>query len=303
MPKRRVQAILFVVPALWGLVFVGVNELLPVLAVTEIVVLRFSFIVLAFGLLLALTPGLRPVVKGRWGLIVFAGIVGVPLSQLAIVYAQNFLAPTLAAILITSSPAATALIAPLMVGERLSNRQRAGSALALVGAVVVIVLGAGGDASFEISNIAGAAVGLITPVAWALYTISLKKMSGGDNNIGVLAVTILVGSVFLVPFAPSAARAATDIGVGDWAWIVYLAIGGTLIAYALWYWSLRYLDASETASYLYLVPVAALVWSLIVLGEAPAIGALAGGALVIVGVWLTQASETDKVDSSREAVT
>ncbi len=266
-----------VVPALWGLVFVGVNQLLPVLDVFQIVTLRFGLIVVAFGLAFLAAARSRPTVpRARWRLVVYAGLMGVPLSQLGIVYAQNFLAPTLAAILVTSSPAVTAVVAPMLVGERLTRWKAAGFAVALVGAVIVIVVGAG-EASFEIKNVAGAAVGLVTPVAWALYTIALKQMAGAESTFGTVGLTLLVGSVFLIPFAPTAVSAAATIDVTDWAWLVYLAVGGTFVAYLVWYWSLKYLDASETAAYLYLVPVFALVWSLIVLGEAPSLWALGGG--------------------------
>ena len=289
MSRRRVQAVLLIVPALWGLVFVGINKLLDELNVFQIVSLRYGMIVVAFGVTFVVAARTRPVVhRSRWRLVIYAGLMGVPLSQLGIVYAQRFLAPTLAAILVTLAPAVTAVVAALILNQRMSRRQGVGFVVALVGAIVVIVLGAGGDASFEISNVAGAAVGLITPVAWALYTVALKQMAADQSTFGTVGLTLLVGSLFLIPFVPTAASGATRIGGGEWAWIAYLAVGGTFIAYLLWYWSLKYLDASETAAYLYLVPVFALGWSLVLLGEAPSLGALAGGVVVITGVWMTQ---------------
>jgi drug/metabolite transporter (DMT)-like permease len=281
--------VLLVVPALWGLVFVGVSELLDVLSVFEMVTIRYLLIVSAFGLTLLAFRSTRPTIpRDRWGLVVYAGFMGVPVSQLGIVYAQNFLAPSLAAILITLSPAVTAILAPMVVNESVSRRQALGFTVAFAGAIVVIVVGAGDEAGFDISNIAGAAVGLVTPVGWALYTLALKRMSGDHSTFGAVGITLLVGSVFLLPLVPTSIDGATRMQPGDWAWIAYLALGGTFVAYLIWYWSLRHLDASETAAYLYLVPLFALFWSLVILGEVPPLGALAGGALVLVGVALTQ---------------
>ena len=292
MSRAHVRAVLLIVPALWGLVFVGVSELLDVLSLFEVVTLRYLLIVAVFGVTLLSFRSTRPSIsRDRWGLVVFAGFMGVPASQLGIVYAQQFLAPALAAVLITLAPAVTAILAPVLVNERVSRRQVLGFGVAFSGAVVVIVVGAGDEAIFDISNIAGATVGLLTPIGWALYTLTLKRMSGDHKPFGAVGITLLVGSVFLLPLVPTSVDGATRMGTTEWAWVVYLAIGGTFAAYLIWYWSLKYLDASETAAYLYLVPGFALGWSLLILGDVPRLGALAGGVLVVIGVALTQTAE------------
>lgn len=280
---------LLIAPALWGLVFVGIRHLLDVVSTFQIVTIRYALIVLAFGTTLLAFRGTRPTISsGRWRLVVYAGFMGVPAAQFGIVYAQNFLAPALAAVLITLAPAITAILAPALVNERVSRRQALGFTVAFAGTVVVIVVGAGAEASFSISNMAGAAVGLVTPVAWALYTLALKQMADDHSTFGAVGITLIVGSIFLIPLAPSAVDGASHMASDDWAWMAYLAIGGTFITYLIWYWSLKYLSASETAAYLYLVPVFALIWSILILGETPHPGALAGGVVVLGGVALTQ---------------
>lgn len=280
---------LLIAPALWGLVFVAVRHLLDVVSTFQMVTIRYSLIVLAFGTTLLAFRGTRPSIpRGRWRLVVYAGFMGVPAAQFGIVYAQNFLAPALAAVFITLAPAITAILAPVLVNESVSRRQALGFTVAFAGTVVVIVVGAGTEASFSISNIAGAAVGLVTPVAWALYTLALKQMSDAHSTFGAVGITLIVGSIFLIPLAPTAVDGASHMASDDWAWMAYLAVGGTFITYLIWYWSLKYLSASETAAYLYLVPVFALIWSILILGDTPHPGALAGGVVVLAGVALTQ---------------
>jgi probable blue pigment (indigoidine) exporter len=115
-------------------------------------------------------------------------------------------------------------------------------------------------------------------------------MTGDHSALAGVGATLVVGTAFMVPFAPSAVDAGSSASLEVWLWLVFLAFGGSLIPYLLWFWGLRYLDASEVSAYLYLVPVFALIWSLIVLGDFPPLGALAGGALVLLGVGLTQRS-------------
>jgi drug/metabolite transporter (DMT)-like permease len=287
MSVTRVRMVLLVVPAIWGLVFIGIHELLPYLDAFELVTLRFVIVTGVFGVLMVFRRELRPRFDRKgWAMILLMGLLAVPLSQLGIVYAQNFLHPTLASLIITTSPAAAAIMAPLFVDERISRRQAAGFALALIGAATVIIAGAGG-ASLRLADIGGAAIGLVTPVAWALYTIALKKQSA-DSPVSTVWIGLAVGTIYLVPWFPSAASAARTLPLQSWMWLLYLAIGGTFLAYVIWFWSLKYLDASQTSAYLYLVPVCALIWSLALLGEAPPAMALVGGVLVIIGVALTQ---------------
>ena len=108
---RRYAALLACV-ALWGCVFVGVHELLPVLDPVQMVTLRFLAVALSFALLLALHPPWRPrLTRREWGITVLAGVLAVPLCQLAIVEGQRYLSPPIASLVVTFSPAIAAVLA------------------------------------------------------------------------------------------------------------------------------------------------------------------------------------------------
>lgn len=274
-------------PLLWGLVFVGVNRVLRYTDAFQLVTIRFFMIAIIFGIFLAARPSKRPKMSRRdWGLAWLAGLLAVPLSQLPIVSSQNFLDPTLASLLVTTSPATAAILGPLLLDERVGSRQAFGFVLAFAGAAIVIITGAGG-ASFELNDILGAAIGIITPISWAFYTILLKKISAGDPFVTV-GVGLTVGTMFLIPWLPSAVSVAGDIPLEGWLWLGYLAFFGTFAAYLLWFRALRVLDASQTAAYMYLVPLFALGWSLLIIGTAPPAIAFVGAVLILVGVALTQ---------------
>lgn len=288
MLDSRVRIWVLAAPLLWGLVFVGVDRVLQYTDAFQLVTIRFMMIAILFGALLIARPSMRPKMTRRdWGMAWLAGLLAVPLSQFPIVSAQNFLDPALASVIVTTSPATAAILGPLMLNERISRRQAAGFVLAFAGAAMVIITGAGG-ASFELADILGAAIGVITPIAWALYTILLKRMSTGDPFVTV-GVGLTVGTVFLLPWLPSTIGVLDDIPADGWLWLLYLAFLGSLLSYLVWFRALRVLDANQTAAYMYLVPVAALGWSLLVLGSVPPAITLVGAGVVLVGVALTQA--------------
>jgi drug/metabolite transporter (DMT)-like permease len=61
--------------------------------------------------------------------------------------------------------------------------------------------------------------------------------------------------------------------------------------YILWAYGLRGLPVNRTAAFMYVIPVFAMGWTFLFLGEAPSGIALAGGAVVLAGVALTQSRE------------
>lgn len=84
MTVRRAIAALTVCVVLWGLVFVAVHELLPVLDPVEMTTLRFGLVSIVFLALIAAQVRWRPRFSRReWGLCIAAGVLAVPLTQLA----------------------------------------------------------------------------------------------------------------------------------------------------------------------------------------------------------------------------
>jgi drug/metabolite transporter (DMT)-like permease len=297
MGAKYVRVWVLATPLMWGLVFVGVNRVLVYTDAFQLVTLRFMIIAVLFGGFLLAVPNARPKLsRSDWGLAWLAGLLAVPLTQFPIVYSQNFLHPTLASLIVTTSPAAAAILGPIFLTERVGARQASGFVIAFAGAAIVIVGGAGGT-SFAAGNVVGAALAIVTPVAWALYTILLKRLSTGDPFVTV-GIGLLLGTVFLVPWFPSSLSVARSIPLDGWLWIIYMALLGTFGSYLIWFRALRVLDANQTAAYMYLVPITALIWSLIVLGEGPPLAALPGGALIFVGIFLTQSHTRSPVQEA-----
>jgi drug/metabolite transporter (DMT)-like permease len=244
---------------------------------------------LSFTIWLAFSPSLVPRLSRRqWLIVLVCGVLAVPGSQLAIVHAQGYLSPSLAALLPTFAPAIACLLAAPLLGEHLSLTQATGFAVALVGVVLILVVGAGTGVSLHASDPVGAAVGLITPLSWALYTLVIRSLTANHPPIGTAGVVYITGTLTLVAAFPDALGAAARLNAADWIWLVLMASAGTVVPNVLWLVSLRHLSVSRTTAFMYLIPVSASLWTLAVLGRAPEAIALPGGLLVVAGVALTQ---------------
>ncbi len=284
------RALLVVMAALWGLTFVANHELLATLDAMQIAVLRFVAVSTGFGALLLARPELRPRFTRRdWGVVLLSGLFAVPGAQLALVHGQNFLAPGLTGLVVATGPAIVAVLSVLVLGERLRARQVAGFLIALGGAAAVILVASGRGSELTVRNPWGASLTAFAQLCWALYTIVSKPFAARQAPITAVATAVIVGTLLLAPLYPHAWDGLDQVQGAQWLWLAHLAIGGTIVPYLIYFSSLRTLDANRTGAYLNLVPFFGILWSALILGQEVTVLAVLAGAVIMVGVVLTQA--------------
>ena len=280
---------LVVCVAMWGSVFVAVAELLPHVDAVEMVTIRFALVAGAAALVLLALPAQRPAFDRRDRIrVAVCGLLAVPGAQYVLVEAQNYLSPSIAALIVTFAPAIAAVLAAVFLRVRLGPRELAGFALALAGVALVLVVGAGTGVSLEHSSPLGAAIAVISPLSWAGYTLAVAPLAARHPPVGVMCWVFLAGGVALLPAVPYAAGALGDLSGADWAWLVGLALPGTAVPNLLWVVSLRRLPVHRTSAFMYLVPVFATAWAAALLGRTPEAIVVPGGLMVLLGVYLTQ---------------
>ena len=87
-----------------------------------------------------------------------------------------------------------------------------------------------------------------------------------------------------MPFAPALVEETRSATPESVAWMLYLGAFPTALAFTTWAFALSRTTAGRLGSMTYLVPAIAIVLGWFILGEAPAIMAIIGGAIAIGGV-------------------
>lgn len=208
--------------------------------------------------------------------------------------------PSVATVLIYISPAFTALIGWRWFDERLSAPKIAAIILSLVGCIFA---SGANDPSVWQGNATGIVVGLGTGLAFTFYSLMGKASSGkGINPWKATLYTFAFGSGFLLLLQRPATLLWLSRPLGQnpagwreaalgWGVMVLLAVGPTLGGYGLYTVSLTHLPTSTANLIITLEPAMTAILAFLFLGERLALPQLAGGAVVVVGVFLLRLSE------------
>jgi drug/metabolite transporter (DMT)-like permease len=180
-----------------------------------------------------------------------------------------------------TAPVFVAVLAPILISERIRRDTLISLPLALAGMGVIVY--ANGGMSLESGHTRGILAGTLSGVAYAFIIVFSRQLSRMQmhNKAVVLMPWITViacaPAIFLFPFELSLRTIAILLATG---------IFHSTLAPLLYYDALRSVLAQHAAILGYLEPVAAIPIAWIALAEAPAAGALAGGITILISGYL-----------------
>jgi drug/metabolite transporter (DMT)-like permease len=157
----------------------------------------------------------------------------------------------------------------------------AGLAAALAGVMLMV----GGDFSNTSGRaLLGDALGVVTAMFYAAYQLTVTRLRGTVSTARIMAMSSVVTAAFLLPIAWLSGEVFFPVTEIGWAKVFGLALisqvaGQSLIAYAM-----AHLSATLSSVGLLLQPVMASLFAWILLGETLGAAAIAGAALVLIGI-------------------
>ncbi|MBQ5359247.1 MAG: DMT family transporter [Alistipes sp.] len=273
--------------AIWGTTFISSKLLLQEgLSPAAIMILRF---VLAYVLML-------PFVRGKWFcksvkdelLMVLLGISGGSLYFLlentALVYTQA----SNVAIIIAATPLLTMLTVNLLDrGKGASKRLYGYSLMSLAGVALVIFNG-----NFVLKlNPIGDLLTFGAVVTWVIYSIIIAKVQERYSSWMITRKIFFYGVVTLLPYFLVEPWDVTWEMMSRpmvWGNIAYLGVLASLGCYMTWNIVIKRLGAVDATNYLYINPIVAMITANLLLGERITPLAIAGTALILVGVYLAE---------------
>jgi drug/metabolite transporter (DMT)-like permease len=176
----------------------------------------------------------------------------------------------------------TTLVAYALYGEQIGPRRLLGLLAGFVG-VVVLASGRTAGASVWPAALAGTLASLCYGFGINLVRRYLTDLPAG----AVAAANLLAGSVLLAPLA-LASWPSAPISLSSWISAVLLGTLCTGIAFVFYYRLIGRIGAARTSTVTYLIPLFAVIWAWLLLGEPLTVSMAIAGILILSGVALSQ---------------
>ena len=271
----------------WGTTYLAITVALETVPVLLVAGLRWMFAGVVMSALMLATgrglPGPR-----LWAPLALLGFLMNIVGNGFVVYAQQYVASGLTAVLIATTPFWSATVERLLPnGERFTTRSLIGLSLGFAGIVILVwpemTNGGAGGGAFILGVIAIQ----LACIGWVIGTSFAKRHELGDNPFRSTALQMVFSGIMLL----SAATAK-----GDWAELsftprtlaamLYLSIAGSLVAYSAYIYAIQHLPLQLVSLYAYINPMIAVALGTLLLNEPLSARIIVAAVLVFAGTWI-----------------
>ncbi|PEJ56440.1 EamA family transporter [Bacillus sp. AFS002410] len=266
----------------WGSNFIFgallVKEFSPIL----LSALRLCFILLFIAFYALVKKKWKMVQKKDLFMIILLGLIGTCINQWSFYSALETTHPTTSALILALAPLTTSFLASIFLKERLTKGFVIGSIIAFIGVFFVITNGQ----KLEIT------IGLIwiflTMLTFSISIIMIKKLTESYDSTTITLYSNLIGFGGLLPIVLFSGTTHTMSNQAvPWILLIVTAIIMHGICTLIWNHQIQIVGASKAAMFLNLEPFIAMLVGLIVLKNNITGSQFLGGALIIIGVFLS----------------
>ncbi|HHV35196.1 MAG TPA: EamA family transporter [Syntrophomonadaceae bacterium] len=276
---------LLLVIIIWGSTFASIKIILPQVPPNTLALLRFIIASIVLGLFLVITKQPRLQKQDLPG-ILLSGFSGIAIFNVLQNQGLRYAGATDAAILIAMSPVFIALLSWVILKERISKLQVIGIVIAFAGSVLVATNGSFNNFGFNKLRVYGDLLVLLSSLAWAIFSITLKKLLMRYPPTTIMTYSTFAGTIFLIPFSLSEYPVNfLAINSAGWINIIYLGVLASALGNLIWNSALEKVPAVTAGAYLYLSPVVAAVVAFIFLHEIPGMYTIVGGLIILMGTF------------------
>jgi drug/metabolite transporter (DMT)-like permease len=265
----------------WLAIKVGLRDLPPI----SFVAIRF---VIAVVVLVAVSLGrvrLLPKRRSEWALLAFTGVLMFAMNYGLLFWGEQHVSSGLAAVLQATIPIFGMLFAHLLIPSEPLRWQRVAGALFAIGGVALIcgrLLDRNGVMAFW------AGLGIVIGGAGAAFSNVLLKQRALELAPAMIAAWQMIFGT--IPMLALGAVVEGNPLRFHWSGmalfcLLYLAVIGSALTFLLLYWLLPRMSVTNLQTISLITPPGAVAFGWLLGGETFSLLSLAGGMLVLAGVW------------------
>ena len=289
MDKNRLTALVavFIVQLLYGLNFTFANDVIDggYIKPFGLILLRIFGAACLFWFFSLFTPK-EKIEKKDFIKLFIASIFGIATNMLLFFKGFEYTTPIHASVIMIVTPIIVLILSGFFLNERITPPKLLGVLLGFAGAIVLSVYGKSTQAGDNI--LLGNLFVFLNAVSYSIYLVMIKKLTDKYHPLAFIKWLFLFGFFLVIPFGYNDLMAVQWHTFNNYIifCVVFVIIGATFLTYLLNPIGLRHLRASTVSSFLYLQPVVAVIFSILMKSDSFDTVKFIASILIFGGVYL-----------------
>ncbi len=218
----------------------------------------------------------------------FCALFGVTINQLLFFKGLSLTSPIDSGLMMVTNPIFVMILSALFLSEIINAKRIVGIICGLSGAVLLILFGHK-YSNTGTSSLLGDLYILINSLSFAIYIVLVKPLMKKYHPLTIMQVVFCIGAILVLPFGW---KQFTEIewntfSQTTWMATIFVVIGTTFLAYLFNTLALRELSAGTVSVYIYLQPLLAAGFAMLLGKDSPNSIHLIAAVLIFFGVYLT----------------
>jgi len=219
--------------------------------------------------------------------ILLASFFGVGLNMLSFFKGLSLTTPISASVMMVTSPIMVLIFSSLLIRKAIEKQRIIGVIIGLIGTIILITYGNSSDSNATNSNWGNFLV-FVNAASYGLYLVISKNLISKYHPIVLVKWLYLIGLILITPFGYSELREVAwhEMPINIYWNISYVIICTTCITYLFNLYGLSKLKPTTVSVFIYLQPVIATIFALIVGSDSLNFIKIGATILIFSGVYL-----------------
>ena len=287
---RRDLIIFFTLSFMWSLSFIFYRIGVPEFGSLAFASLRVVLAGLTMLIFVLLNPKNRQGIRENYKVLAVVGLLSAAIPFVLFAFSAQTVNAGVLAVLNASVPMMSGFIASTFFKDRLTRKQIIGLLIGIVGVFILMSgsLFAEPDETVSLgANLLPLGYGLLACVGYATGANVTKNYLADISPIAITAGSLIIASLTMLPVAIYAFPYDEHISVKAWSSVICVGVFSTAIALIFMNQLIKNVGAMRATSITLIIPIFAIFFGYVLLGEALDIDAIIGSVVILCGTYLS----------------
>ncbi len=298
---KRDLIIFFTLSFMWSLSFIFYRVGVPEFGSLAFASLRVVFAGLTMLIFVLMNPKNRQGIRENYKVLTLVGLLSAAIPFVLFSFSAQSVNAGVLAVINASVPMMSGFIASTFFNDKLSKKQTLGLIIGVVGVVILMserLFSEQGQVADLSERLLPLGYALLACIGYATGANITKNYLDDLSPIAITAGSLIIASMVMFPIAVYEFPYGKSISLKAWLSVICIGIFSTAIALIFMNRLIKSIGAMRATSITLVIPIFAIFFGYVLLGEALDIGAILGSVVILVGTYLSLNLSLKKVTHS-----